>query len=423
MMKHLDCVIIGGGAAGLASAISLYDQGVSNILILEKDIFLGGILNQCIHPGFGLHYFKEELTGPEYAERLINEVIKRNITYKLNSLVLNVSKDKQVSYINETDGLITLKAETIILATGCYERQGGMIELSGDRPMGVMTAGLAQRYLNIDGYLVGKKIFILGSGNIGLIMARRLTLAGAKVYGVAEINPYSAGSPSHLQQCLADFNIPLYLSHTVSKVIGKARLEKIVLNEVNEKYELLPGTEKVFEVDTLLLSIGLIPSNELLDNLSPINPTTKGAEVNQRLETSIPGIFSCGNVLHVHDLVDQATFEGIKAGENAAHYLQNKNGNRVVNLRTITPKNGISYVIPQKIDLNDLQAEFQLKIRVKSPLIEQYIVFKHGNEIIKRVFKPILLPAEMITIPIRIPTEKGSQEEDFTVSLEAKHGG
>ena len=343
-------VVIGGGSAGMASAIEAWDNGVKNILILEKESHLGGILLQCIHNGFGLHTFKEELTGPEYASRFEKEVLNRNIDYKLSSVVLKIEKYNDeflVHYSNSQDGYVIVKAKAIISATGCSERTRGAIGIPGDRSSGVMTAGLAQKYLNIEGYMVGKRVFILGSGDIGLIMARRMVLEGAKVLGVAEMMPYSNGLNRNIVQCLNDYNIPLYLHHTVKETVGKTRLEKVIIQELDDKFNFVPGTEKEFEVDTLLLSIGLIPSNPLLENLGvAIHPRTKGPIVNQYLETSIKGIFACGNGLHVHDLVDFVSSEGKVVGLNASKYVKGELDKEDINNKiNIMNGNGVGYAI------------------------------------------------------------------------------
>ncbi|MBR4812216.1 MAG: FAD-dependent oxidoreductase, partial [Bacilli bacterium] len=321
-MENRDLVIIGGGSAGMAAAIGAYNEGIKDILILEKGEFLGGILNQCIHNGFGLTEFKEELTGPEFAYRFIEQVKEKGIEFKLHSFVTDISKDKVITYTSKEEGVVNVKAKAIVMAAGCYERNAGAIGIPGDRPAGVLTAGQAQLFLNEYGYMTGKKVFILGSGDIGLIMARRLTLEGAKVLGVAEICAWSNGLNRNMVQCLEDYGIPLYLSHTVSKVVGKGRLEKIVLSKVDEKMQPIPGTEKEFEVDTLILSIGLLPNNDLLNHLGIPTSRSRGSLVNDKLETCVPGIFSCGNVLHVHDLVDNVVEEAREAGKNAAIYLK-----------------------------------------------------------------------------------------------------
>ena len=322
-MRTIDLVVIGGGSAGMASAIQAKKDGIDDILILEKDECLGGILNQCIHNGFGLTEFKEELTGPEYVTRFVDEVKALDIPYKLNAQVTDITSDKKVTYSSKEDGLVTVQAKAIVVATGCFERTAGQIQIPGDRCSGIITAGTAQKYLNIHGFMCGKKIVILGSGDIGLIMARRLTLEGAKVICVSEIMPYSNGLNRNIAQCLDDYNIPLYLSRSVSKVIGKDRLEKVILSAVDEKMQFVPGTEMEIECDTLILSVGLIPYVSLLKYINCPISSTKGAVVNEHMETMIDGIFSAGNCLHVHDVVDFVTDEGRLAGHGAALYLNN----------------------------------------------------------------------------------------------------
>ena len=415
-MKTVDLVVIGSGAAGMAAAIEAKKNGVDDILILEKDERLGGILNQCIHNGFGLTEFKEELTGPEYLQRFVDVVKEMGISYKLNSQVIELSKDKVVTYSNKEDGLVKLQAKAIIMATGCYERNAGAIMLPGDRCSGVITAGTAQRYLNINGLMVGKKVVILGSGDIGLIMARRLTLEGAKVLCVSELMPYSAGLNRNIQQCLIDFDIPLYLSRTVSKVIGKnGRLEKVILSAVDDKLQIIPGTEMEFECDTLILSVGLIPYISLLNNIDCPTSSTKGAIVNQYMETEIDGIFTAGNCLHVHDVVDFVSDEARLAGKSAALYLQNKIDNKV-NRIAIKPGNGLSYVLPQFI-LEDSLEDVVIKFRVRRPIQDQIVWIKSGETVIMKVIKPVMIPSEMVMI--KIPKDKlVGIKEDIVVYAE-----
>ncbi len=392
-MREVDLAIIGGGSAGLSAAVSAYDAGVRNIVILEKGPFLGGILNQCIHNGFGLTEFKEELTGPEFAARFIAKVKERNIEYHLNSVVSSLTKDKVLSYMNPEEGAVEMHAKAIIMAAGCYERSAGAIAIPGDRPAGILTAGQAQKFLNEQGYMVGKRVFILGSGDIGLIMARRMTLEGAKVLGVAELCAWSNGLNRNMVQCLYDYDIPLYLSHTVSKVEGKGRLQKVTISQVDERKQPIPGTEKVFDCDTLILSIGLLPNNDLLNNLGIPQGRSRGSEVNEKLETAVPGIFSCGNVLHVHDLVDNVVEEARVAGKSAAEYILNGAKEENEDIKVV-PGNMIGYVVPGYISSKgDDKATF--KFRVREPSKNVYIVYELNGKIIKKVFKSVIIPSEM----------------------------
>jgi len=353
--KKVDVCIIGGGAAGLSAALEAYDPKL-NILIIEREKQFGGILNQCIHNGFGLHVFNEELTGPEYATRLLDEVLQKDIAYLLDTTVTDIKKETNFTVFatNITNGPIEIISKTVILTTGCYERTRGHISIPGDRPKGIMTAGSAQRYLNIDGYLVGQDVFILGSGDIGLIMARRMTLEGANVLGVAELMPHSNGLTRNVVQCLHDFDIPLYLSHTVVDVKGKERLEEITIQAVDQHRNLVPGTKKVFKVDTLLLSVGLIPDVKLFDSLTvDVDPITKSAIVSQNLESSVSGLFISGNSLHVHDLVDDVTIESKKAGHYAKNYVLNHKETKSQN-QFVKIDQHIQHIIPQLIDFNDI---------------------------------------------------------------------
>lgn len=393
-MKHVDLLVIGGGSAGMAAAIEAYDNGIRDILILEKGEFLGGILNQCIHNGFGLHEFKEELTGPEFLTRFVNQVEERHIPYKLNSYVTSITKGKVVTYVNSSDGAVEIEAKAIIMAAGCLERSAGAIGIPGERPAGVITAGQAQLYLNEYGYLVGKKVFILGSGDIGLIMARRMTLEGAKVLGVAELMPYSNGLNRNIQQCLIDFNIPLYLSHTVTKIIGKDKLEAIEISKVDEKLVPIKGSEQRFDVDTLMLSVGLLPNNALLNNIGIKQSRSRGSCVNEHMETEVDGIFSCGNVLHVHDLVDYVVEEGRAAGKGASLYLNGKL-NRSSNEITTVAGDGIGYVVPSIIDLETAEDSIEIKFRVRRPSENVYIKYSCDGNVIKKVYKMAIIPSEM----------------------------
>ena len=409
-MEYRDLVIIGGGSAGMAAAVQAYDAGIKDILIIERTEFLGGILNQCIHNGFGLHEFKEELTGPEFLTRFVKQVEERHIEYVLNANVLDLTADKKVTYLC-AKGKVVVQAKAVIVATGCYERNAGAIGIPGTRPKGVITAGQAQLYLNEFGYIVGKKVFILGSGDIGLIMARRMKLEGAEVLGVAELMPYSNGLNRNIQQCLKDFDIPLYLSHTVSKVIGKDKLEAIEISKVDEKLRPIPGTEKRFDVDTLLLSIGLIPNNNLLDHAGAKKSSTRGSQVNQDMETSLDGIFSCGNVLHVHDLVDYVVEEGRQAGKAAAAYLNGNHAHDPCKEIKTEAGNGIGYVVPAKIDMDKAGDTIVLKMRCRAPKKNVKISISLNDKEIKSVTKLAMIPSEMEII--RLP--KKLLENDFGI--------
>lgn len=390
-MKTLDCVIIGGGSAGLAAAIELKEQGIHDILLLEKDAELGGILNQCIHNGFGLHRFKTEMAGPAYAEAFIRRFMELAIPYRTSAAVTHLSADKVVTYIHPQDGITEIQAKTVILAMGARERTRGNIALAGDRCVGVWTAGNAQKYLNMEGYLVGRKIFILGSGDIGLIMARRLTLSGAEVVGVAELMPYSNGLTRNLVQCLQDYEIPLYLSTTITAIHGRTRVESITLCQVDEHRNPIPETAWNVDVDTVLLSVGLIPDQELgLKMGLELDPVTRGPKVDQDFATNIPGVYACGNALHIHDVVDYVSEEGEQAAQAALRYLNT----RIPDTKRypVVAGTGVSYVLPQSATAGQA---VQFKLRVKQPVKNAKVVFRSGSEILLSFPKDRLNPSEM----------------------------
>ena len=387
-MKY-DLVVVGGGPAGLAAAYEAHENGVEKILIIERDKELGGILNQCIHNGFGLHTFKEELTGPEYAGRFIDMVEGTNIEVMLDTMVLEI-EGKIIHAINTEKGYLTIEAEAIVLAMGCRERTRGAISIPGDRPSGIFTAGAAQRFINMEGYMVGKKVVILGSGDIGLIMARRMTLEGAKVEAVVELMPYSNGLTRNIVQCLEDYGIPLYLSHTVIDVKGDGRLEKVIIAKVDENRQPIKGTEIEFDADTLLLSVGLIPENELSKNAGvELDLRTNGLVVSESMETNREGIFACGNVVHVHDLVDFVTEEAKNAGKNAAKYIKGKK--RLNHITEIKNGENISYTVPQKFEIESLDGNLNVFMRVRNVFKNKQIVVRDEEGMLFKALRNLML--------------------------------
>ena len=397
MIKH-KIVIIGGGPAGLAAAIAAYDAGVKDILVIERENRLGGILLQCIHNGFGLHRFKESLTGPEYADKYVREALKRNIPFLVGATVNDLSRDKIITVTSPETGILKIKAEAVILAMGCRERSRGALNIPGSRPSGIFSAGTAQKFINVKGYAVGKRVVILGSGDIGLIMARRLTLEGAKVLAVCEIMPFSSGLKRNIEQCLNDFGIPLFLSHTITRIEGEDRVTGVVVSKVDEKKRPVSGTEMHFDCDTVLFSVGLIPENELSKKAGvTLSAKTKGAVVDQDRQTSADGIFACGNVLHVHDLADFVSEEAELTGKAAARYALGK----LEKTTDITTECGdcVSYVVPQKITSD--AADVKLFFRVSSVMKNCRIVVEADGKELFAISKPALMPGEMQTITLK----------------------
>ena len=400
-MKNYDIVIIGGGPAGLAAAVSAKKRGVDSILILERDRELGGILNQCIHNGFGLHTFKEELTGPEYAQRFIDQAKELEIEYRLNTMVMDISHEKVVTAMNREEGLFQIRAKAVILAMGCRERSRGALNIPGYRPAGIYSAGTAQRLVNMEGLMPGREVVILGSGDIGLIMARRMTFEGAEVKVVAELMPYSGGLKRNIVQCLDDFGIPLKLSHTVVDIKGKERLEGVTIAEVDGNGKPIPGTEEEYSCDTLLLSVGLIPENELSRGMGvEMSRVTSGPVVNESLETNIEGVFACGNVLHVHDLVDFVSEEAAAAGKNAAAYVKGERTEEGGREICLNPVDGVRYTVPVTINTARMDENLSVRFRVGSVFKNCYVSAYFDDERVIHRKRQIVAPGEMEEIKL-----------------------
>ena len=441
-MRYCQAVVIGGGCGGLAAATKLKHEGLSDVVLIERDIELGGVLNQCIHNGFGLTTFKEQLSGPAFAERYEREAVDIGVEIKMGTMVTHMSSDRVIEYVSKEEGYQKLKADIIILAVGCYERSRGALGIPGERPAGVYTAGQAQRYLNIDGHMVGKKVFILGSGDIGLIMARRMSLEGAEVLGVAELMPYSNGLPRNMKQCLDDFGIPLYLSHTVTNIYGRDRLERIEVTKVDDKRQPIKGSEMYFDIDTLLLSVGLIPENTLAEEARiEMDPSIRGPIVDENYMTSVPGIFACGNGLHVHDLADFVTKQAGEAAVGAARYyealkqrLKEANDGDEAETFGLSPDdddeslasnsycethagNMVSYVVPAKLHKKSLPKAVTLYFRVRKPMNDVTIEISKGDKLMRSIHKDVVIPSEMEQVVI---AGKHLEEADGDLTVQIK---